>query len=172
MPPTEKLGLDESIEISVLTCQVWDMRDRAPSSARDDSAAGRRASAVNAWEDLLPDVAERLELLVAEVLDEVPAHAVEVRAAGGVQPPAGRRGEDGDRPAGVALAGLALDEAVAGEAIDEAGQAAAREQDRGGEIVHPHLPVAGVGEVHEHLVRGQAQAVRRVELAVERLDHP
>src|SRR4051794_22395832 len=114
----------------------WTRESPRSASARDGSAVGRRPSAVNAREGLLPDVAERVELVVAEVLDEVPAYAVEVRAAGDVQPLASGRGEDGERPARVALTGLACDEAVAGEAIDQAGQAAARQQDRGGEIVH------------------------------------
>src|SRR5438093_5818270 len=117
-----------------------------------------------------PDPAEHVELLVGEVHDEVAADAVEVGAAGRGELRAAGCGQDGEGAARVALARLALEEPLASEPVDQAGQAAAAEQDRRRQIVHPHPALGGVGEVHEDLVRGHAQAVGGLELRVERLD--
>src|SRR3954471_581151 len=123
-----------------------------------------------AGEHALPDAAEHVELLAGEVLEEVAANALEVRAARGGELVAATRGEDGEGAAGVALARLALEQAVALEAIDETGQAAAAQQDGRGEVVHAQLAVGRVGEVHEDLVGGDGEAMLGLELGVERLD--
>ena len=78
-------------------------------------------------------------------------------------------GEDGEGPAGVAGARLAAQEAVGLEAVDQAGQAAAAEDHRAGEVAHAHAVLVGVGELHEHLVGHERQAVPGLELVVERL---
>src|SRR4051812_18641539 len=82
-------------------------------------------SAVDAGEHLVPQLAEPVEIGVGQVLEEVPAHAVEVRPAGRGELVAARVGEHGERAAPVGLAGLAPDVALALEAVDQARQPAA-----------------------------------------------
>src|SRR4051812_45578369 len=98
------------------------MPARRAGAARQDLT---QSSEGGAGEHALPDAAEHVELLAGEVLEEVAAHALEMRAARGRQLVATARGEDGERAAGVALARLALQQAVALEAIDKPGQPAA-----------------------------------------------
>src|SRR3954447_26623493 len=143
--------------------------------SRGVSSFGRRPSGDSplhrrAREHALPDAAEEVELLVAEVLEEVPAHALEVGAARGGELVATARRQNREGAARVALARLALEQAVALEAVDEAGQPAARQQHARREIVHAQLSVGRVGEVHQHLVGGDREPVLGLELGVERLD--
>src|SRR4051812_31159295 len=88
---------------------------------------------------------------------------------GGQLVPSGRRQHREGAPR-IRVARLALDELLALQAVDEARQAAAAEQDRRGEVVHPHAAFGRIGDVHEDLVRGHRQAVLVLELGVERLD--
>ncbi len=144
-------------------------------ATRQPGPAGRRALLAAApagrVEHAIPGVAERLELGGAEEVEEHRAHAGEVGGARGAQLLAAGRRELGELAAGVVAAGDALEQALARQAVDEPGQAAAAEQDRGGEVAHPHALVLGVREVHEHLVGAELQAVGGLELCVERLGH-
>src|SRR4051795_12993839 len=102
------------------------------------SAAARAGRAADARKQALPGGTEELVLLGAEVIEEHRPHAGEMRGAGGGElAPAGRR-QRRERAAGVARARLAGDEALALEAVDEAGQAAAAQDHGRGEVRHPH----------------------------------
>src|SRR3954452_20335509 len=82
------------------------------------SAAGRAGRVDDAGEQALPRGAQKLELLVAEVVHEHRPHAREVRRARrGELAPAGR-GERGERAARVARARLAGDQPLPLEAVD------------------------------------------------------
>jgi hypothetical protein len=90
------------------------------------------------------------------------------RAGRGEHVGAGLR-EDGVGAARVAGTRLAADQALALEAIRQAREARAAEDDRGGEVPHAQAPLGGVIEVEQHLVGAQGQPVGRIEIGVERL---
>ena len=64
----------------------------------------------------------------------------------------------------------ALDEAGGFEAVGEAGDAAAAEQQHAGEILHAHAGVGGVREAQEHLVPGEGHAAALVQVPLQRID--
>src|SRR4051812_45826202 len=74
--------------------------------------------------DALPRLAQAVLVLGREMGEEVTAHAVEVRRTGDLQAAASELGDDRERAAGVVFAWVALDEAVALEAVREARQTA------------------------------------------------
>src|SRR5437868_3923403 len=86
------------------------------------------------WHEALPHLAQRGELRLGEVREEQLADAFPVGLARLGELLAARVGEHGERAAGVVRARLARDQAVALEAIDQAGQAAATEPHRGGDV--------------------------------------
>ena len=90
-----------------------------------------------------------------------------MRAAASISAPAGVRTAIG--AARVAGARLAADEALALEAVGQAREAGAAEDDRRREVAHAHAPVRGVVEVQQDLVGAQRQPVGGVEVGVERL---
>ncbi len=97
----------------------------------------------------------------------MPAHAVEMVGPGGDEDLAAGGRDPREEAAGVLLAALADDEVAALEPVDEPGQPAAAEQQPLGELAHPQASVLGLGEVEQHLVGGERQVVRPLELLVE-----
>jgi hypothetical protein len=103
------------------------------------------------------------------VLQEERAHAGEVgRTRGGEHLCAGWR-QDREGAAGVARARLPADQALALQAVGQAREARAAEDDRRREVAHPHAPVLGVVEIEQDLVGAQRQSVSGVEVGVQRL---
>ena len=92
--------------------------------------SGLAAAEAGAGEHTIPGAAEQLELLGGEEVEKHRAHAGEVRRAGRGEPLATERGELGERAAGVVVAGDALQQPLPLEAVDEARETAAAQQDR------------------------------------------
>ena len=70
-------------------------------------------------------------------------------------------GQDGEAAAAVGVAGVAHEQPVALQAVDEAGHARAAQQHAVGQLGHPAAPARGGLQVDQHLVGGQRQPVRR-----------
>ena len=85
----------------------------------------------------------------------------------GPQPVEAGRGEDRLGAASVGEARVALDRAVADEAVDQPRHAALAEQHLVGEAVHPHPAAGRLGELEEGVVFGERQVVLGAELLVE-----
>ncbi len=101
--------------------------------------------------------------------EEVLTYDRHVRAACLCEALAAEIGQAGVGAARVVLAGAALQQAVALEAVDQAGEPATRELGLLGEVAHAHAPGAGIVEVMEDLVGGHRQAVLALELGVQAL---
>ena len=69
-------------------------------------------------------------------------------------------GERGEHHPAVDGRRLALDDAGPHEAVEAAGEPARGELQPRGEVAHAHRVVVGLGQVHEHLVVAERQAVR------------
>ena len=105
-----------------------------------------------------------------EAVEEEPAHARDVSGPGGFEAALALDREDGEGPASVMGARAALEQAVPREAVDEPGQPAAAQQDRVGQVAHPHALMGSVLEAGQHLVGGEREPVGRFELGVELAD--
>ena len=93
----------------------------------------------------------------------------QMRAASFHQPlPAGLR-EARIGAAGVVLAGAALQQLLALQAVDQPRQPAARELRLLGQVAHAHAPAARVLQMIQHLIGGHRQVVRLLELRVQAL---
>jgi len=128
---------------------------------------GAAFEAVLARREALPDAGQPRQLLLVEVVEEAPAHPVQVQRARGLDGALTLRGQDGIRAAGVGRARRALDEAVAHQAVDQARQTAAAEHEPIGELAHAHPVIGGLLEAHEQVVGDQRETVRLLELAVQ-----
>ena len=98
------------------------------------------------------------------------ADAVEVVGASGVDLLAPGPGENGVVAAAVVAAAPTLDQSLALEPIDEAGDPAAAEQQAIGELAHSQSHAVGVDEVDQDFVGGERQPVDALELVVEARD--
>src|SRR6185436_16741680 len=104
-----------------------------------------------------------------EAVEEALAHAFQVRRAGLRQQLLTAVGQDREAAAAVRVAGVALEQAVALQAVDEPRRARAAQQHAVGQLGHA-APAAGRGlEVDQDLVGGQRKPVRGQQLCVERL---
>ena len=90
----------------------------------------------------------------------MPAHALDVVGGDLLEVRPAVVGEDGEHHPAVEVGRPALDDAHPHEPVEAAGEAAGGELQAAGEVAHPHLVVVGLGEVHEHLVVAERQAVR------------
>ena len=70
-------------------------------------------------------------------------------------------GQHGEHHPPVEVGRPALDDAHPHEPVEAAGEAARGELQEQGQVAHPHRVVVGLGQVHEHLVVAERQAVRR-----------
>ena len=75
-------------------------------------------------------------------------------------------GEVGVHHPAVGRRGLALDETVADEPVEPAGEPARRQAQGLGEVAHPHPSLGCLGQVDEHLVVAEGELVRG-EIALE-----
>jgi polyisoprenoid-binding protein YceI len=112
---------------------------------------------------------QRLGLLVAEVAGEVVGDAPEMHGLRLFEGSLAFGGQRRVRGPPVGRTSLPTDEAVPLHAVDEPGDAAAREQDGVGELAHAQLP-AGLGQLGEDVEDGDREAPLRLELTVQRLD--
>src|SRR3954452_22448471 len=120
---------------------------RREARSRGGLAAGRPGRGGRAGDDAVPGIAQGVELVVGEVLQEERAYAGEVCGAGAGEHVDAGLGEDGVGAAGVARARLAPDQALALEAVGQSREPGAAEDDRRGEVPHAQAPLGGVVEV-------------------------
>ena len=113
-----------------------------------------------------------LEVAVVEAIEEVLAHAAQMRRTRPLEEFEAVRREAGEGAAAIGRAGMALDEAAADQPIDQPGQSAAAEQEPLGEGPHPQRSPGGLGELQQDLVGAEGEVVLTLELAVEGGDGP
>ena len=164
-------GTKAGVRTSPRCSESVPVRAREPGSRVWMEKAGRRAARIKsrgrARRTRSQNVGELPQLVVGEVAQEALAHAGEVGRAGAGQHRLARVGEDGEAAAAVGRAGVAHDQAVALEAVDEPRDAGAAQQHAVGELGHAQAPARRGLQVDEHVVGGERQAVGRVELGVE-----
>jgi glyoxalase family protein len=123
-----------------------------------------------AGEDAFPEAGEHPELGLAEAIEEAATHPREMGGPCLLEPGATRVGELGVQPPAVSLTACALHGPCLREAVDEPGQPALAEDDRGREVGHPHPVLGGLGEHEKHLVLLQGEIMSRPELRIEVVD--
>ena len=112
------------------------------------------------------------ELGRLEPIEEVALDPVEVGRGGVAEPVEPGMRQEGLLAAGIRLAGDPLDAALGLEAVDEPGDAAARQEDPLGEDVHPDPPAGRRRDLEQGVVFREGQAVGRLELVVEPAGDP
>ena len=112
-------------------------------------------------EDVVPAV---------EPVEEEPPDAVDVRHARRLERVEARLRQDCVDAASVVYAVVPLDEPVAFKPVDEAGDAAAREQQAVGQLGHPQAVPRRPDELVQHLERGQREPALGAEILVEPAD--
>jgi hypothetical protein len=111
---------------------------------------------------------QRLQVEVAQVVEDAPAHAGQVGRPRLAQAGEALLGEHGVPAAGVVLALDALHVAVGLELGGEPGHAAQRHVTGLGELAHAHEAVLGLGEVAKNAVLARGHALALLEIVVER----
>ena len=149
------------------------VRAREPGSAGADRERGALrdqdwARVRGARQHALPVGGHLLELVLGEVAQEALAHAGEVGRPRALEQLLPLPREHRVEAAPVVVAGVADEQALALEPVDEAGHAGAGEQHAVGELRHPQPLLRGVLEVDQDVVRGQGEAMGGIELGVER----
>ena len=112
---------------------------------------------------------ERGELLRGHRVDEPGAHRVDVVGGGRDQGVPAVLGQDRVRAATVGQALLPAHQPGLFHPGDLVGQPALGRQRAAGEVGHAELSVGRLGQAHHHLVLGGAQAVQRLQVALEAL---
>ncbi len=105
-----------------------------------------------------------------EPVEEEAADAVDVRPGGRLEHFEALLRQDGVHAASVVRAVAPLDEAVALEPVDEAGDAAPREQQPIGELGHPQPIARRADELVQHLERRQREPALAAQIVVQPAD--
>ena len=155
---------------------VVEAQDAGAGARRGVARADREARAPlsrrggGARPDALPEPGQLLELVVREVAQEALADAVEVGRARAREQRLAGVGQHREAAAAVGRAGVADDQALALEPVDEARDARAAQQHAVGQLGHPQPLARRRLQVDQHVVRRQREIVRRQQLGVELAD--